>query len=82
MNGAAMLRPGLARLVRAVVGAGAWVAWREWTRAGAEWPDEGVSPAARSRFMAMLGLLGSLLFAAVILAQWLAKLFLHPCMAI
>lgn len=62
--------------------AGGWVAWREWRRAGAEWPGEGGSEMSRSRFMAVVGLMASAFFSLVILAQWAAKLFLNPCMAI
>ncbi|HEX8363419.1 MAG TPA: hypothetical protein VF613_25080 [Longimicrobium sp.] len=70
----------LATLALAV--AGGVVAWREWRRAGAEWPGEGPGTLPRSRFMAALGLLTSPLFALTILAQWVANLFLNPCMGI
>ncbi|HEX6104910.1 MAG TPA: hypothetical protein VFZ26_04960 [Gemmatimonadales bacterium] len=36
-------------------------------------------PEGRSRFLALLGLLTAPLFAMVIVAQWSASLFLHPC---
>ncbi|HEX2189627.1 MAG TPA: hypothetical protein VHG51_12045 [Longimicrobiaceae bacterium] len=62
--------------------AGGWVAWREWRRAGGEWPGEGGGTLSRSRFMTALGLLASGLFALVILAQWVALLFLNPCMGV
>ncbi|HEX8271507.1 MAG TPA: hypothetical protein VF615_02575 [Longimicrobiaceae bacterium] len=63
------------------LGGGA-VALREWRRAGGEWPGEGGGAVPRSRFMAALGLLGSGLFALTIVAQWIANLFLNPCMGI
>lgn len=63
-------------------GGGGWVAWREWQRTGSEMPGEGGGSIARSRFMAALGLLASAFFGLVIAAQWVANLFLHPCMAI
>ena len=62
--------------------AGGRVSWREWKLAGREWPGEEGGPVGRSRFMAALGLMGSALFALTIVAQWVANLFLHPCMAI
>ncbi|HET8657187.1 MAG TPA: hypothetical protein VFL93_16795 [Longimicrobiaceae bacterium] len=63
------------------LGGGA-VAWREWRRAGSEWPGEGSGPLVRSRFMAVIGVLASAFFTLVIVAQWIAQLFLNPCMGI
>lgn len=65
-----------------LVVAGGVVAWREWGRAGRELPGEAGGVIPRSRFMALVGLAGCVLFALVILAQWAGKLFLNPCMAI
>lgn len=62
--------------------AGGWVAWTEWRRTGREWPGEGGGTLPRSRFLIALGLLGSPYFALVIVAQWVGKLFLNPCMGI
>jgi hypothetical protein len=61
---------------------GGVVAWREWRRAGRGWPGEGGGPVVRSRFMAVVGILASAFFALVIVAQWIAQLFLNPCMGI
>lgn len=61
---------------------GGLVAWREWKRAGREWPGEGGGPVPRSRFMAAIGLMASALFSLTIVAQWAAHLFFNPCMAI
>jgi hypothetical protein len=61
---------------------GGVVAWREWKRAGREWPGEEGGPIGRSRFMAAVGLMASALFSLTILAQWAAHFFLNPCMAI
>lgn len=66
----------------ALAAAGGWVAWREWGRAGAELPGEEGGTLPRSRFMSVLGLLGSAFFALVIVAQWIGKLFLNPCMGV
>jgi nicotinamide riboside transporter PnuC len=62
--------------------AGGATAWREWRRAGGEWPDEGGGTLPRSRFMTALGLMAGPFFALVIVAQWTANLFFNPCMAI
>lgn len=61
---------------------GGYLSWVEWTKAGREEPGEGGDVLARTRFMSVIGLLGSLLFSVTILAQWISKLFLNPCMAI
>jgi hypothetical protein len=61
---------------------GGVVAWRDWRRAGGEWPGEAGTILERSRFMSVVGLMASALFALTILAQWAAKLFLDPCVAI
>ena len=62
--------------------AGGVVGWRGWRRGGGEWPGEGGTVLERSRFMSALGLMASALFALAIVAQWLAKLFLDPCVGI
>ncbi len=62
--------------------AGGVVGWRLHRRLGERWSGEGGGELTRSRFMVALGLLGSALFGLTILAQWLGKLFLHPCMGI
>lgn len=62
----------------AVVLAGGAVAWTRWRRL-----DRGEGGAAdRARFMAIVALLSSLLFGGLLVAQWIPKLVLHPCMAI
>jgi hypothetical protein len=63
-------------LVAAASGLLGWWEWRRWdARLGTE---EG-GREARSRFLALLGLLSGGLFSLVIVAQWMANLFLHPC---
>jgi len=61
---------------------GGWVAYSRWRRVGGGSPDEGPGAASRTRFLAVLGMLACALFTLVILGQWAAKLFLHPCMGI
>jgi hypothetical protein len=53
--------------------------WREWRRwGGGHAGDEG-GREGRSRFLALLGLISGVFLGLVILAQWSANLFLHPC---
>jgi hypothetical protein len=61
---------------------GGLVAHRDWKLSGAEWPGEEGGVLGRSRFMSALGILTASFFALVIVAQWLAKLFISPCIAI
>jgi hypothetical protein len=69
----------LAAVLFALVGA--LVAWRNWSRAGrGESDDDRGGARARSRFLAVLGLVASLFFALVIVAQGIAAFVLHPCM--
>jgi hypothetical protein len=58
---------------------GALVAWRLWQAIGSRWPEDEGGPAARSRFMAATGVLTSLLFALVIVAQWVPSFMISPC---
>lgn len=58
---------------------GGLVAWRTWRTVGVVWPGEEGDKVARSRFLAGSGVLGSALFALVILAQWLPTFVLSPC---
>jgi len=59
--------------------AGAGIAWMSWRRTGGEWPARSDGTVARSRFMALGGLLLSALFFLVIVAQGLPNFFLSPC---
>lgn len=59
--------------------AGGLVAWRTWKAVGAGWPGEEGGRVARSQFMAGSGVLGSGLFALVIVAQWIPSFVLSPC---
>lgn len=61
---------------------GGVAAHHEWRRAGGGWPGAAAGPIARTRFVGVLGMLGAAYFALVVAAEWLTKLFLHPCMAI
>jgi hypothetical protein len=64
----------------ALAAVGGLIAWRNWQRAGQQWPsDETAGPRPRSRFMGVLGLLMSAMFFVVIFAQGIASFVLHPC---
>lgn len=58
--------------------AGGLVAWGLWKRLSTVEQDAGTR-AARSRFMAIAGLLLSFFFGVAIVAQWLPTLLLEPC---
>jgi hypothetical protein len=58
---------------------GGLVSWRNWMKAGGEWKSEKAEPLARSRFMAILGVLSGALFTLIIFAQWLPTLLGVPC---
>lgn len=47
----------------------AWIAWRAWQAVGAEWPPDAGDPPGRARFMAAVGLITSVGFFVVVLAQ-------------
>jgi hypothetical protein len=59
---------------------GGLLATLNWFIAGAKWPSEERSDlTARQRFLSAEGILSGLLFTVVIVAQWLALLYLTPC---
>ena len=56
----------------------ALVSWRDYTRAGRQWPASSTPfPVARVRFLAAVGLLSALLFFVAIISQTLAPFFLN-----
>ncbi|HZS08734.1 MAG TPA: hypothetical protein VFD58_28120 [Blastocatellia bacterium] len=62
-----------------VAAGGAFISWRNWRRAGKEWPDEGGGVITRSRFMAVVGLLLSGFAVLMIIAEWLPIFFFRQC---
>jgi hypothetical protein len=62
----------------AVVGVGSWISWRALQHAPAVQTDAG-SPEARARFMALLGLASSALFALAIIANAFPQWVLDAC---
>jgi hypothetical protein len=67
----------LASLALAVYGG--VVAWRTWRRSGATWPGGNGGRISRTQFMAGIGALTGLMFAVVIVAQWIPSFILDPC---
>ena len=55
------------------------VAWSNWQKSGATWPDDSSGSIPRGRFMSALGLLTGTLFSVLIFAQWLPTLLGVPC---
>lgn len=68
-----------ALLALVVTVAGGSLSWRNRRRMGAGWEDEGAGVIPRSRFMAVVGVLASVLFALVIVAQWIPIFVYGPC---
>ncbi|HUQ80534.1 MAG TPA: hypothetical protein VM076_05345 [Gemmatimonadaceae bacterium] len=50
-----------------------------WRRVGGGWPDTAGGSTSRARLLAVVGTLGSLLFAVSILAQWIPVMVLGTC---
>lgn len=62
-----------------LVGAGLLAAWKSRHAAGGGRPDQEESAAEPGRFLPTLALLVGVLFAAIIVVQWIAILLLDPC---
>ncbi|HYF40152.1 MAG TPA: hypothetical protein VD930_10705 [Gemmatimonadales bacterium] len=58
---------------------GGLVAWRTWQKSGATWSGGEGGIMGRTQFMAGLGVLTAVLFALVIVAQWIPSFILDPC---
>jgi hypothetical protein len=58
---------------------GAFAAWRTWQRAGRGDPSEAGGALPRTRMMGVTGVGTSLMFALVLLGQWMTSFFLNPC---
>ena len=57
----------------------ALVAFRIWRRAGGVWPSEATDLPTRVRFVAVLGILSSVMSFLVIVAQGIATVHFDPC---
>lgn len=75
-------QPGLLHVASAVALSltlvGGLIAWRDWRAAGHVVAGEGES-GARSRFLALVGLLVSSMFALVLVAAWFTALVVPAC---
>jgi len=58
---------------------GGFTAFRYWRLSGATWPGGAGGRLSRTQFMSGLGMLLALLFALVIVAQWIPSFILDPC---
>jgi hypothetical protein len=63
----------------AVAVAGVVLAYGAWRDYGAAPAHDDAAPASRARFLALLGILISLIMTASIFAQWLTAVFIPPC---
>ena len=66
------------------LGIGVWfifLCWREWRRVGGGVPSSSEQPAdsARTRFVAVVGMMSSALFTLIIAAEHIPTFILHPC---
>ena len=57
----------------------ALMSYMTWRHAGAEWPGEGADVATTTRFIAVVGMLGSVIFFLVTFAQGIATVYYDPC---
>jgi hypothetical protein len=63
----------------ALVVFGGVAALRVWRQSGATWPGGEGGRIGRTQFMAGMGILMGLMFATVVLAQWIPSFILDPC---
>jgi len=57
----------------------ALMSYLTWRQVGAEWPGEGADAATTTRFIAVIGMLGSVIFFLVTFAQGIATVYYDPC---
>lgn len=62
-----------------IAAGGGFIAWRNWEATGRKWPGEAGSVLERSRFMAVVGLLISMLVILALIAQWIPQFIFDPC---
>jgi hypothetical protein len=67
----------LAGLVLTITGG--LIAWHVWREAGRTWPVDEPGALGSTRFMAAIGVLGSVAFTLVALALWVPVWVLSPC---
>ena len=57
----------------------ALASYMTWRHVGAEWPGEAADAATTTRFIAVIGMLGSVIFFLVTFAQGIATVYYDPC---
>ena len=57
----------------------ALISFLNWRHAGAEWPGETADVTTRTRFISIIGALGSAIFFLVTFAQGIATMYFNPC---
>ena len=62
-----------------IAAVGGFIAWRNWEASGRRWPGDAGSVLERSRFMAVVGLLISILIVLGLIAQWIPQFIFDPC---
>jgi hypothetical protein len=62
-----------------IAAGGGFISWRNWAASGRKWPGEGESVAERSRFMAVVGFLISVLIVLALIAQLIPQFIYDPC---
>lgn len=73
----------LVHLIFLVVALGvATIAWRDWRATGSAFRDDEATVVGRSRFLSLAGMAAGVYSALVIIAMWIAVLFLSPCASI
>lgn len=55
------------------------MSYMTWRHAGAEWPGETADAATTTRFISVIGMLGSVIFFLVTFAQGIATVYYDPC---
>jgi hypothetical protein len=63
----------------ALLGGVGLVSFLNWRHAGAQWPGETADVATRTRFVSIVGALGSAIFFLVTFAQGIATVYFDPC---
>ena len=66
-------------ILLSIIAVAGFIARREWLKYGAENPGQTPAPVGTRRFMALIAMIGSVLFFCIVLVQWIPTAFLPPC---
>lgn len=66
-------------LLLGLVASGGLVSRQQWVKLGSANPDNEPGPVGTRRLMALLGMIGAVIFSLFILAQWFPTFLLGPC---